>query len=426
MKMTKYMRFLIALGAGVILAACAREPSELANAGKDGAPETVSFTVGLRHALTKADGAASTELDDASGSFQLYVAAFDKTDGSLAAASMIGGDGYAAVAELDGGQANDISLSLPSKREYKVIFFAQRTDAYDVRFADGGVASFSFKDGLQANDASLDAFWASVDVSAASPSYEITLIRPFAQLNVLVPAGNVPAGQTAFRSTLTVLAPTSFDLYAGAAGSDAAKVTFAENAISAAPFGKYASAQTPYRWVGMNYVLVPASGQVQVLSFREAGMDQAIAPGAVPVKVNGRTNLVGNLYGSGLDLAFSVLIDGGFDEDAAPNPILERPGIGCFLSGAERAYVAGTDQFVREYDGNALTFVLLDPETEEQLAISGYSDTMQANDAVTMTVRWTKGSTTLLERSSLMYVLKDEGGQVWIADKEGNGFVIKK
>lgn len=424
--MTKVLRFLIALAVGVLLASCAQDPLKPAETGPGGPPVAVTFDVGLRHALTKADGAASTELDDASGSFQLYVAAFDKTDGSLAAASMIGGDGYAAVAELDGGQANDISLSLPSKREYKVIFFAQRTDAYDVRFADGGVASFSFKDGLQANDASLDAFWASVDVSAASLSYEITLIRPFAQLNVLVPAGNVPAGQTAFRSTLTVLAPTSFDLYAGAAGSDAAKVTFAENAISAAPFGKYASAQTPYRWVGMNYVLVPASGQVQVLSFREAGMDQAIVPGTVPVKVNGRTNLVGNLYGSGLDLAFSVLIDGGFDEDAAPNPILERPGIGCFLSGAERAYVAGTDQFVREYDGHALTFVLLDPEAGEQLVISGYSDTMSKDDEATMSVFWRKGTSTLLERNGKMSVLKDEGGLVWIADEKGNGFVIKK
>ena len=426
MKMTKYMRFLMALGAGVMLAACAREPSELANAGKDGAPATVSFTVGLRNGLTKADGSASTELDDASGTFQLYVAAFDKADGSLAAASLVGGDGYAAVAELEGGKAGEITLSLPSKREYKVIFFAQHADTYAVRFADGGVATFSFKDGLQANDASRDAFWASVDVSAASLNYEITLIRPFAQLNVLVPAGNVPAGQTAFRSTLTVQAPTSFDLYAGAASGGLSKVTFAESAISATPFGKYASAETPYRWVGMNYILVPASGQVEVLSFRESGMEQAVAPGTVPVKVNGRTNLVGNLYGSGLDLAFSVLIDGVFDEDAVPNPILERPGIGCFISGAERAYVAGTDQFVREYDGHALTFVLLNPETEEQLVISGYSDTMQKGDAVNMSLRWTEGATTLRELSTLMYVLKDEDGLVRIADNEGNGFVIKK
>ena len=426
MKMTKYMRFLIALGAGVILAACAREPSELANAGKDGAPETVSFTVGLRHALTKADGAASTELDDASGSFQLYVAAFDKTDGSLAAASMIGGDGYAAVAELDGGQANDISLSLPSKREYKVIFFAQRTDAYDVRFADGGVASFSFKDGLQANDASLDAFWASVDVSAASPSYEITLIRPFAQLNVLVPAGNVPAGQTAFRSTLTVLAPTRFDLYNGTAGTTLSAIDFAENAIAAEAFGKYADAAKPYTWIGTAYVLVPASGQVDVKSFREAGMEKAVAPGLVPVRMNGRTNLVGNVYGTRFNLAFSVLIDSDYSDSQELYPILNQTVIGCYFRNCEHAYVAGADQLVREYDGHALTFALVNPAQDEQLVISGYADTMQLGDMANMSVRWTKGSTQVLSSDLMMHVIQDKGGLVWIADEIGNGIVIKK
>lgn len=422
MKMTKYMRFLIALGAGVILAACAREPSELATAGKDGAPEEVTFSVGMRSALTKTD---STPFDDASGTWSLYVAAFNKADGKLYTTSMVGGTGYEPVGTLSDGAAS-IRIRLPRRQEFRVVFFAQKEGAYDVVFADGPQAAFSFKSGLKANDPALDAFYAVLDVTASKASYDVTLKRPFAQLNVLALTASVPAGQTTFRSSLSVQAPTRFDLYNGTAGATLSAIDFAENAIAAEAFGKYADAAKPYTWIGTAYVLVPASGQVQVLSFREVGMDQAIAPGAVPVKVNGRTNLVGNLYGSGLDLAFSVLIDGGFDEDAAPNPILERPGIGCFLSGAERAYVAGTDQFVREYDGNALTFVLLDPETEEQLAISGYSDTMQANDAVTMTVRWTKGSTTLLERSSLMYVLKDEGGQVWIADKEGNGFVIKK
>lgn len=421
MKKIKIFRFLTVLAAAMMLAACAQE-SLMPDEGKDGPPVEVSFDVGVQGTLTKADAPETTALDDASGDFELYVAAFDKADGTLHESSQIGGEGFQPVGALSGGVAS-IHLRLQRSQEYRVVFFAQRKDAYTVNFANGNKASFACKSGLKANDASMDAFYATVDVTAAKTSYDVTLKRPFAQLNVLVPVENVPKGQTTFRSAMTVKMPTSFDLLAGKAAGTLTEVAFAENAIAATPFGKYAQTHT---WVGTAYVLVPESGKLEVKSFLETGMKAAVAPGEVPVKMNGRTNLVGNLYGSGLDLAFSVLIDGGFDEDAAPNPILERPGIGCFLSGAERAYVAGTDQFVREYDGNALTFVLLDPETEEQLAISGYSDTMQANDAVTMTVRWTKGSTTLLERSSLMYVLKDEGGQVWIADKEGNGFVIKK
>jgi len=386
-----------------------------------GQPQTVTFTVGLRSALTKAAGPETTALDDASGSFQLYVAAFNKADGALSAASLIGGTGYAPVAELVGGKACEVSLSLPAKREYKVIFFAQRADAYDVRFADGGVADFSFKSALQANDAALDAFWASVDVSAASLDYEVSLRRPFAQLNVLVPADNVPAGQETFRSTLTVKTPTTFDLYAGAASGESVAVTFAENAISAEPFGKYADATKPYRWVGMNYVLVPASGQVEVTSFRESGMAKAIAPGLVPVKVNGRTNLVGSIYDEDFDITVSVLVDGAFSD-----AILAYTTPGCYLAGSKRLYVAGADQYVREYDGHALTFCVLNPQADEQLILTGYADTMQVGDAVSITTTWEKNGVTQLSRTSPMSILQDADGLVWIADNTGSGFIIKK
>lgn len=415
--MQKILQVILVVITAIGLAACTLDP--LTGSESGGEPVDVSFDVGIRDALTKAD---NTPFDDASGDFELYVAAFDKADGTLHESSQIGGEGFQPVGALSGGVAS-IHLRLQRSQEYRVVFFAQRKDAYTVNFANGNKANFACKSGLKANDATMDAFYATVDVTAAKTSYDVTLKRPFAQLNVLVPVENVPKGQTTFRSAMTVKMPTSFDLLAGKAAGTLTEVAFAENAIAAEPFGKYADT---HKWVGMNYVLVPESGQVEVTSFREDGMTAAVAPGLVPVKMNGRTNLVGNLYGSGLDLAFSVLIDGGFDEDAAPNPILERPGIGCFLSGAERAYVAGTDQFVREYDGNALTFVLLDPETEEQLAISGYSDTMKAGDAVTITVDWKKGSTVLLSKSYEMSVVAIEDGKVWIADDEGNGFVIKK
>ena len=549
--------FFLTLAATALLAACVKQPLP-----DGGGPGTVTFTVGLHSVLTKA-APATTELDGASGEFQLYVAAFDKADGTLAAASRIGGDGYGSVATLDGTEAGKVSLSLRPGAEYKVVFFAQRTGAYDVRFGDGA-ASFSFKDGLQANDASLDAFWASVDVSPANRSYEVALRRPFAQLNVLVPTEYVPSGQTAFRSTMTVRAPTTFDLYAGQAKGEPAAVTFAENAISAAAFGKYADAARPHRWVGMNYVLVPASGKVDVTSFQESGMATPVIPGSVPVRVNCRTNMVGNVYSGALDISFSVLVDSDFDTETdlvgSTNPpygnlsdtivfgelglsdatqyldpfvsgdmsvtfsggandgkyyntgsairiygdgsvtvssaleivkieyfysndkcptasdfagvdtgeydlathtwtgsaqsvkltratgsghwrlnkvtvfygadnseaILEHTVPGCFFATKERAYVPGADQYVRAYDGHDLTFVLLNPDEDEQLVVSGYADTMRVGDAVSVTVFWKKGTTSVLHRTAQMSVIKDEGGQVWLADRSGSGFVIKK
>ena len=549
--------FFLTLAATALLAACVKQPLP-----DGGGPGTVTFTVGLHSVLTKA-APATTELDGASGEFQLYVAAFDKADGTLSAASRIGGDGYGSVATLNGTEAGKVSLSLQPGAEYKVVFFAQRTGAYDVRFGDGA-ASFSFKDGLQANDASLDAFWASVDVSPANRSYEVALRRPFAQLNVLVPTEYVPSGQTAFRSTMTVKAPTTFDLYAGEARSELSTVTFAENAISAAAFGKYADAARPHRWVGMNYVLVPASGKVDVTSFRESGMASPVIPGSVPVRVNCRTNMIGNVYSGELDVAFSVLLDTDFDTETdlvgSTNPpygnlsdtvvfgelglsdatqyldpfvagdmsvtfaggandgkyyntgsairiygdgsvtvssaleivkieytysdgkspvasdfagvdtgdydlsthtwtgsaqsvtltratgsghwrlakvvvyygadnsaaILACTAPGCFFAGNERAYVPGADQYVREYDGHDLTFVLLNPDEDEQLIVSGYTDTMQVGDAVSVSVFWKKGTAAVLNRTDRMSVVKDEGGQVWLADRSGSGYVIKK
>lgn len=413
--MKRFLYFLTTVVVAMAAAACTQEPLEPAGGG-DGAPVEVSFDVGVRNVLTKAD---NTPFDDASGDFELYVAAFDKADGALHESSQIGGEGFQPVGALSGGVAN-VHLRLQRSQEYRVVFFAQRKDAYTVSFADGNKASFACKSGLKANDASMDAFYTVVDVTAAKTSYDVTLKRPFAQLNVLVPVENVPKGQTTFRSAMTVKMPTSFDLLAGKAAGTLTEVAFAENAIAATPFGKYAQTHT---WVGTAYVLVPESGKVEVKSFLETGMKAAVAPGEVPVKMNGRTNLVGNVYSMDIDLTVSVVINPLFD---GPEKILTKEALGCYLPDHARSYVAGTDQYVCEYDGNALTFVLMNPDEGEQMVLTGFSDTMKAGDAVTITVDWKKGSTVLLSKSYEMSVVAIEDRKVWIADDEGNGFVIKK
>ena len=203
----------------------------------------------------------------------------------------------------------EVILKLQEGEEFKVVFFAQRENAYAVNFAAGNVATFSFKDGLKANDGQLDAFCAIVDVTPGSKNYNVTLKRPFAQLNVLVPRTNVPAGQTTFRSAMKVKAPKTYDLFNGAASGSAEQISFAENAISAPAFGKFGTADPPYKWIGMNFVLVPADGKVEVDYFLENGMEKAIAPGSVPVKVNARTNMVGRVYGADADFSFNITVD---------------------------------------------------------------------------------------------------------------------
>lgn len=556
--MKRLFQFILLTAMALGVVACALDPLTGAEGG--GAPVAVSFDIGLADALTKATP-ETTPLDNAGGTFQLYVAVFDKADGTLSDASLIGGEGYQPTATLTDGAAS-IQLRLPRKLEYRIVFFAQREGAYSTAFSKGS-ALFAIKGKGLANDASLDAFYASVDVTAAQTSYSIKLKRPFAQLNVLVPNDNVPEGQGKFTSEVTVKMPISFDLLAGKAGTTEAPVSFSANAIDTKPFGKYADT---HRWIGMNYVLVPESGKVEVSSFREAGMDAAIAPGEVPVKVNSRTNLVGRLYGEDLDFSITVTIDPNFGgeeefpaeggETPAPAPtgsdtivfadlglengiqypdpfeegdmsvvfeggendgkyyntgngiriygdgsvtvsseleivkieftysgsncpvdgafsvssgsydpdtqvwtgsansvtltratgtghwrlqkvtvyygtdqsadILEHAGLGCYLPDHVWSYAAGTDQYVREYDGAALTFVLMKPAEKEQLVLGGYTDTLKEGDAVTLTLDWKKGTDRLLFGTYSMIVVKVEGKKVWIADRRGNGFVIKK
>ena len=589
MRRIQYAIILVITALGLV--SCAID--QLSEAGPDGSPVDVSFEVGVKEALTKANP-ETTSLDDASGEFELYVAVFDKADGTLSTASMIGEDGYQKVATLKDGSAS-LKLTLSRSREYKIVFFAMKDGAY-VTFFSNASARFSIAKNNTANNAAMDAFYASIDVTAAKTTHEITLKRPFAQLNVLVPADNVPAGQTEFRSTMKVKMPIFFDLYEGKANKTEAEVTFEGNAIDAKPFGKYADTSKPYKWIAMNYVLVPESGTVEVTSFQEDGMAAAAAIGEVPVKVNGRTNLVGNVYGDEFDLDLTVTIDPGFgseeenpeggetpgqqpmggdfvrltdptelqagDEiivvyeegsvalgqpsdngnyrlpvdvtitgDTISNPdakvqvitleesgdegwwylavdggylasqsgnsnylltvteksdyalwivdtnndeillytadgdrcllcynvdyprfscydfyspqelvsvfvrsggsdkseaILEHKELGCFLPGHTRDYTAGVDQYVREYDGDKLTFVLMKPADNEQMVITGYSSSLKAGDAVTLAVDWKKGTTRVLSDTYAMTVIKEDGRKVWIADKKGNGFVIKK
>ena len=303
--MKKIVYSLLAAFAALALASCAKEP--VSEPAKDGRAVPVTFTLDLGKSLTKA-ALESSAFDDASGEFQLYVAAFAKNTGTLMSASRIGGTGFQPVATVSAKSAS-VTLTLSRSQDYRVAFFAMREGAYDVEFGDNNVARFSYKRNLKANDASLDAFFAVLDVTSASSNYNVTMKRPFAQLNVLSANGDVPAGQTSFSSAMTVQAPVSFDLYAGAATGELEEISFADNAIAAEAVGNY---KTTHTWIGMNYVLVPASGIVTVSSFTESGMSEAVRIGQVPVKVNGRTNLVGNVY-SLSDYHFNIQINPQFD-----------------------------------------------------------------------------------------------------------------
>lgn len=107
-------------------------------------------------------------------------------------------------------------------------------------------------------------------------------------------------------------------------------------------------------------------------------------------------------------------------------PVTQYSALGLYLGTQERVYQAGTDQYVRSYDGNSMEFVLLEPKGKEQVKISGLSKSLQIGDAVTVSVNWKKDKTLVLDKDYPMTVLQNQDGKLWIGDAKGRGVIIRK
>lgn len=304
--MKKVLYSLLAFAALLTAASCQKEFINSPDPADGGKPVKMTYSVDLGTA-TKA--IAETAMDDGKTVDKLYVAAFG-SDGSLISTSLVGEN----VASISNKTAT-VTLTLSKGQAYDIVFFAMKDGAYDVSFADNNTATFAFKSTVKANDPTLDAFYAKKHVDSAAPSSEpevVTLKRPFAQINVL--SSDKPAGQNGFKSTMTVKqVPTSFDLLNEKAGTTLADVTFASNDIAATAFGKYADGG--YYWIGMNFILVPEAGTVN-LSFEEQGMKSgALKLTNLTVKKNGRTNLVGAIYNLEANVIYTVNVDPAFGDE---------------------------------------------------------------------------------------------------------------
>ena len=110
------------------------------------------------------------------------------------------------------------------------------------------------------------------------------------------------------------------------------------------------------------------------------------------------------------------------------DPMLSRSEYGCYLGlGLERSLVPGTDQVTRAYNSyQVLTYTIINPETTEELEISGYAKGLVKGDNCLITVNWRIASSSVLSESYTMKVVKEEGPKVWLSDGTGKGFIIKK
>lgn len=299
--MKKILYSLLTLAAALTVASCQKEPVNASDPNFGGKPVTMAFDVNLGVA-TKA--VTASVFDDGKTVDKLYVAAFDATSGALVSTSLVGEK----ATTISDGTAT-VKLTLAKGGNYNVVFFAMKAGKYTVNFADGNTATFAYTTGdtYKANDAENDAFYAMKTVTNAATNSDpisVELKRPFAQINVF--SSNRPSETATFQSNMTVKqVPTSFNLFSGEAGTTLADLTFANNAIAVtSPNATY-----PY-WIGMNYVLVPSAGKVD-LAFQEInGMAAALNLTGITVKANNRTNLVGAIYALDADVTYNVTVGG--------------------------------------------------------------------------------------------------------------------
>jgi hypothetical protein len=101
---------------------------------------------------------------------------------------------------------------------------------------------------------------------------------------------------------------------------------------------------------------------------------------------------------------------------------------GCYLgSGLNRVLTAGVDQVTRAYNGDGvLTYTIINAAAVEELEISGYTKDKLKGSAVSLTVNWRIGASSVLSSAYTMKVIKEEGPKVWLSDGNGKGVIIKK
>ena len=240
-----------------------------------------------------------------------------------------------------------VSVRLVKGQDYEFVFWAQAEGqshyALTAQYPPYVTVNY---DALAANDESRDAFYAvaKLHIEADMGIENITLTRPFAQINVGTTQDDIDAAKAAgvvIDNTSVTLsnAATRFDLFSGVA-SEGKEFTFKAAALPQQKLNVYNKADYPtaheYSYLSMNYILVAdaVTGEKDQLDAYKITFLQGtreintISIPNVPVRRNWRTNIIGeNIL---TDYAsFEITIDpdfyGEYNGGIEGNPFDELP-----------------------------------------------------------------------------------------------------
>lgn len=254
-------------------------------------------------------------------------------------------------------------IRLAKGQKYRVAFFAYNStaDAYNVT----NLKNIIVKDSQNSNIENRDAFTAYIDVDATvnAINKDVTLFRPFAQLNLGVDntewTDAVNAGVTVSKSKIVVTnVYNQFSAYDNAvvATAEPVTMTFEMNTIPTEELevdvdrdGVIADTEK-FKYLALNYLLVGDAGTEKSLTDVEFVWENSDASKTnnptthfknIPVQRNYRTNIIGKLLTN--PATFNIVIDAEFQK---PDYIVDAPWDGTSVEEPEKdtdgAYVVKT------------------------------------------------------------------------------------
>lgn len=290
----KKILFSIAAVAALFATSCQNDAEETAKTNES----VVTFVVETPEISTRAFGDGTSATD-------LYYGIYDKAGNLISAISKVD-DATKETINI----STTVSLNLVTGNEYSLIFWADNAD--DVCDVDFEAKTMTYNP-AEANAEAYDAFWAYVEPFTVTGNLTKTvyLYRPFAQLNIGTDdiAAATAAGMTVSESKIAVTTPTTLNLVDGAVSNEVALV-YDRTAIPAGETFPVAD----YEYLAMNYLLVGADKSTVDVDFvySDGTNDYTQNYTFVPVQRNYRTNIIGSLLTSNVNV--TIIIDPIFEE----------------------------------------------------------------------------------------------------------------
>ena len=330
--MKKILLFVSALAGLFLAGSCQRE--ELAPVEEAG---VVTFEVNVPGVATKAIG------DDVSNINKLVYDVY-WTEQSVAKAEDISVDNlhllYKGTRDVVKGKST-VPVELLKDKNYVILFWAQRDNTWgfasEDRLLKNGV---TFPDEFRANAEDIEAFYgvSFLNKTELTGSKNVTLYRPFAQLNVGTKLPNDkenPNYTVSLKESKVVVknAGAKFNLIKQEAEGNKEQITFTSATV---PSGVLEANDDSYHYAAMNYIFAAGNVSVQIdITTNDHGTIILEEIPAVPVAKNYRTNIIGSLLTSNAE--YSVQIDQNWKGE------YDRPAEGD--SHTTNTFVTNADEF---------------------------------------------------------------------------------